>query len=76
MIEVVVTHVAGQASRTAGILRLNDEDAAAAPEILQPLDGRTLAVIVAGLRKIAEDQAKAWEEFGNPAQPGGNGGTG
>jgi hypothetical protein len=73
-VEVTITKVEGGGSRTAGILRLNDEDATAEPEVLQPIDGRTLAVVAGALRKIAADQAKAWEDFGNPVTPG-NGGA-
>jgi hypothetical protein len=76
MIEVTVMQVVGGGVRTAGMVRLNDEDASAEPEILAPLDGRTLAVVMSGLRKIAAEQVKAWEDFGDPTTPAGNGGTG
>ena len=70
MIEITVTQISdigGQVgSRMIGILRFNDVDASAAPEQPQPLDGRALAVVMSGLRKIAADYAAAHAEFGDP----------
>ena len=70
MIEVTVTQVSevggSVGSRMIGIIRLNDSDASVPPEMPQPIDGRALAVIMSGLRKIAADYAAAHLEFGDP----------
>lgn len=59
----------GQAhSRTIGALRIDERDRDAEPEILQPLDGRSLAVILRALRGIARDHRRAREEFGDPEE--------
>jgi hypothetical protein len=75
MIEVSVTEtydLSGQRmSRTIGAIRVDEKDPTAEPEILQPLDGRSLAVVMKVLRTMAHDQARAREEFGDPAGDGG-----
>ncbi|HEU4864996.1 MAG TPA: hypothetical protein VFT76_02005 [Actinomycetota bacterium] len=73
MIEITLTQVGivegRTGSRTIGMLRIDETDPKAEPEQLQPLDGRSLTVVLAGLRKIAADYKRAREEFGEPGDP-------
>lgn len=53
----------GKSTRTIGVFRVDETKPKSAPEVLQPLDGRSLVVILKVLRNMKADQDKASKDF-------------
>jgi hypothetical protein len=55
-------------SRTIAAYRVDERNPKTEPEVLQPIDGRTLAVVMKLFRGIVRDHRAAAAEFGDPEE--------